>query len=283
MGFIATRGGDDVVRTGGKGAELVRLGDGDDRIEITPMLPDHLVQAYGGAGFDVLDLRAFTNDVTFDFAKQGETQVLYDNPNGSGSNKGYLMATGFEQVWGTLYSDNIQGNAGNNQVQTGKGADTLWAGDGNGLINGQRGNDNLNGQNGNDNIQGGNGRDTLNDGNGKDTLKGGNQDDLLSGGNGRGDLYGGGGNDRIEGGLHKDTLTGGNGADTFVFSWNSGNDVIKDFQDGVDKIELKFDGNAGFPNVFWDGPNTRLQHSGGEIILEGIVASQIGFDDFILT
>ena len=54
-------------------------------------------------------------------------------------------------------------------------------------------------------------------------------DDTLNGGKGDDVLFGGAGND---------TLTGGEGADQFVFLANSnnGNDVITDFQAGVDKV-----------------------------------------------
>ena len=54
-------------------------------------------------------------------------------------------------------------------------------------------------------------------------------DDTLNGGRGDDVLFGGAGND---------TLTGGEGADQFVFLANSnnGNDVITDFQAGVDKV-----------------------------------------------
>ncbi|WP_233568286.1 VCBS domain-containing protein, partial [Neisseria chenwenguii] len=61
--------------------------------------------------------------------------------------------------------------------------------------------------------------DNRNDG-GADTLSGGNGDDIM---------FGGAGND---------SLTGGEGVDQFVFLANSnnGNDVITDFQAGVDKV-----------------------------------------------
>ncbi len=53
-------------------------------------------------------------------------------------------------------------------------------------------------------------------------------------------LVGGAGNDLIFGQGGNDTLTGGEGADTFVFSMftDNGNDVITDFEVGVDRIML---------------------------------------------
>jgi Ca2+-binding RTX toxin-like protein len=52
-------------------------------------------------------------------------------------------------------------------------------------------------------------------------------------------LNGGAGNDRIEGGSGDDRLYGGPGADTFVFGSQAGNDVITDFQPGLDKLVIE--------------------------------------------
>jgi carbonic anhydrase len=91
---------------------------------------------------------------------------------------------------------------------------------------------------------------------GKDTLDGGQKDDKLFGEAGKDLLLGGSGNDYLDGGAGKDTLngnggndalTGGNSKDTFVFEAGFGTDVITDFQDGVDIIDLSAFGN---PSVF---------------------------------
>ena len=70
--------------------------------------------------------------------------------------------------------------------------------------------------------------------------------DRLNGGDGDDDLFGETGNDTFYGGYGADTQTGGAGQDTFVFRHNTDSfwiagkpaDVIKDFQHGVDKIDL---------------------------------------------
>lgn len=70
--------------------------------------------------------------------------------------------------------------------------------------------------------------------------------DQLNGGDGDDDLFGETGNDTFYGGYGADTQTGGAGQDTFVFRHNTDSfwiagkpaDVIKDFQHGVDKIDL---------------------------------------------
>lgn len=75
------------------------------------------------------------------------------------------------------------------------------------------------------------------------TLYGGAGSDGLAGGAGNDILYGGDGVDFIRGGFGADILTGGTGADVFLFSsvddspWDNG-DIITDFQQGFDKIDL---------------------------------------------
>jgi Ca2+-binding RTX toxin-like protein len=51
-------------------------------------------------------------------------------------------------------------------------------------------------------------------------------------------IRGGSGNDRIRGGAGDDTAIGGNGADTFIFYRGDNHDVILDFDQGSDKLEL---------------------------------------------
>ncbi len=62
---------------------------------------------------------------------------------------------------------------------------------------------------------------------GNDDLKGGDGDDILNGGQGNDHLYGELGNDTLVGGEDNDTLVGGYGHDRYVFSTNSGNDVVR--------------------------------------------------------
>jgi Ca2+-binding RTX toxin-like protein len=49
---------------------------------------------------------------------------------------------------------------------------------------------------------------------------------------------GNGGSDTLDGGAGNDALHGGIGADTFMFSVASGKDVILDFQNNIDQIEI---------------------------------------------
>jgi VCBS repeat-containing protein len=78
-------------------------------------------------------------------------------------------------------------------------------------------------------VRGGNSADTIFGGDGADVLYGENGADTLNGGNGIDFLFGGQGNDR---------LTGGAGIDTFVFQKSGGDDIITDFQLGLDHMRL---------------------------------------------
>ncbi len=81
----------------------------------------------------------------------------------------------------------------------------------------------------------GNGKaDYLDGKNGRDNLAGGFGHDVLKGGNGR---------DTLEGGAGFDRLWGQGGADTFRFLAGSMTDVVKDFQNDIDTLEIVGMGN----------------------------------------
>lgn len=104
-------------------------------------------------------------------------------------------------------------------------------------IAGGIGSDFLFGMQGNDTLTGGAGRGGFLTGNVNSTnfdAIGGNQGDFIFGGEGDDNLYGMAGNDLLSGGEGDDQLWGGGGFDTFVF--NSGKDVIRDFDSSVDSI-----------------------------------------------
>jgi Ca2+-binding RTX toxin-like protein len=92
--------------------------------------------------------------------------------------------------------------------------------------------------------------DIIDVGAGSDSVRGGAGDDTILGGAGRDTLLGEFGIDSIEGGLGRDILFGGAGADLFVFvgvtdSTSANRDLIKDFEDGLDRIDLRqIDTNA---------------------------------------
>ena len=148
---------------------------------------------------------------------------------------------------GTRDNDSISGGRGNDDIQGGRGADLLIGGAGADTLTGNGGKDTLEGNAGRDMLSGGGGQDRLNGGGGKDLLKGNGGKDQIEGGGGRDDLEGGGGRDSLSGGAGKDHidggrggdfLVGGGGRDTFHFEPGSGNDVIEDWRDRQDRIEI---------------------------------------------
>jgi Ca2+-binding RTX toxin-like protein len=73
----------------------------------------------------------------------------------------------------------------------------------------------------------------------KDDLFGGLSNDTLNGKDGDDRLFGGSGDDTLDGGAGNDIFTGGAGNDKIVFDRLKGNDVVKDFVRGQDKIDLR--------------------------------------------
>jgi Tol biopolymer transport system component len=79
-----------------------------------------------------------------------------------------------------------------------------------------------------------------------DILIGHDGPDVLLGLAGNDRLSGGVGEDIINGGAGDDILSGGEDADAFVFELGSGNDVISDFEQGVDMIDVSGYGFVDF-------------------------------------
>jgi Ca2+-binding RTX toxin-like protein len=96
-------------------------------------------------------------------------------------------------------------------------------------IRGTNRNDRLNGTAGDDRIRGDRGNDTLNGGGGNDVVLGEKGNDVLNGG---------AGNDRLKGSYGDDMLTGGAGRDRFIFDRQGGDDIIRDYTDGQDRLDF---------------------------------------------
>ena len=83
-----------------------------------------------------------------------------------------------------------------------------------------------------------------------------------------------------------DTLTGAAGADTFVFDSNHGNDVVTDFTDGEDLVDLtQLSGIAGFDDltITADGNDAVIDltaHGGGTIRLDNVDVANLDAEDF---
>ena len=112
-----------------------------------------------------------------------------------------------------------------------------------------------------------------------DSLTGNATDNEIYGGDGQDTIDGKAGNDLLVGGRGADLLTGGTGADRFLFqnaadSTVAETDVILDFEDGVDRIDL---------SGFWNGSGASVGfnvHDGSTFI--EIDLDQDGQNDFRL-
>ncbi len=189
---------------------------------------------------------------------------LRDDVLRGGDNADFIRARNGDDV---VYS-----GAGNDKIFLGRGDDTAMAGAGNDVIRLLGGSDSVNGGSGTDmmsyydsatgvGIDLGTGRtfgaarddtftsienaagsnhadDFIYGSNGANTLRGHGADDLIQGRGGNDIIAGGAGSDRLEGNTGNDRLWGGDGADTFHFNRADDHDVIKDFRDNVDTLEL---------------------------------------------
>lgn len=173
-------------------------------------------------------------------------------------------------------NDLVHALAGDDDVDGGAGADTILGGVGNDRLYGRSGNDELRGEDGHDTIMGGTGKDLVVGGAGSDLLKGGGGGDRLVGNAGDDDIYGGKGRDKVymgtgndtwwdddqvafgddlvvggagndvfHVGAGNDTMSGGADADTFYFADLINNDIITDFELGVDALR--------FSTTLWNG------------------------------
>jgi Ca2+-binding RTX toxin-like protein len=207
------------------------------------------------------------------------------------------------KIIGTAGNDMLVGGADFDIISGGAGDDTIDGGAGSDKMAGQDGNDTFLGGAGADYMDGGAGVDTvdygasagpvivnLNTGTGSgadaagdtlvsienlvgsrynDTLLGNASDNRLAGGAGNDRLSGGDGADVLFGGGGNDQLTGGQHNDTFFFvtsyySYVSNDDVITDFQVGVDVLEFRNGGWGGVDSL----DDLTFTQSGADTVIE---------------
>jgi Ca2+-binding RTX toxin-like protein len=227
---------------------------------------------------------------------------------GADGNEMILGGPGADIAYGRAGDDLIQGGADDDRLFGGAGNDTLNGNTGNDVLSGGAGNDSLHGSNGYDTLHGGEGNDILFGGRGNDILNGHEGDDKLRGGAGADTLSGGAGADRLFGGMGEDRLSGDAGddilfggqspglgdgfADVFVFAPSSagggGLDRIRDFEDGLDLIDLSAFSFSDFgAQVVPLGQDTldglELNFGGGDrLIIEGFSLAAFDLSDLVL-
>ncbi|WP_313657743.1 calcium-binding protein [Planktothrix agardhii] len=93
---------------------------------------------------------------------------------------------------------------------------------------------------------------------GQDIIRGGDGNETLYGGKGGDQLFGDAGDDFLSGDRDIDTLTGGQGRDRFALSTGGGLDIITDFDNANDFIQVPADVNISDILIQAAGANTLL-------------------------
>ncbi len=224
--------GDTIV--GSAGANRIDGGDGNDTIEGKGGA-DILL---GGAGVDLLSYASSGAGASFQTLAIGGTSVngslvvaaVVRTLNGvnvdiaantaAGADAAGDTISGFENLTGSAFSDQLRGSSSDTVVDGGAGDDVIYGGAGNDTLRGGLGNDFLFGEAGTDDLYGDDGDDRLFGDGASDRLYGGAGNDLLDAGDA---------GDHLDGGTGDDILIGGAGADNYVIRRNSGADTIYNF------------------------------------------------------
>ena len=212
---------------------------------------------------------------------------------------------GDDVVYGGTGDDTITGDTGNETLFGGDGADIIYAlggadslngGSGDDFLYGGQGGDTLDGGAGDDKLRGNLGADVLNGEDGGDDLRGGGGGDMLDGGAGADYLLGENGADILYGGAGDDVLNGGGGggvgdgfADVFVYkdTATDGYDRIKDFENGIDRIDLTDFGFSSFADVSaltsQISGGVKVNFGGGNVLLlEGLALGDFDVGDVLI-
>ena len=216
----------------------------------------------GGEGADELNGGDGQDLASYFLSNAAVTVNLADGTTSGGEAEGDTL-TSIENLLGSIYDDVLTGDAGNNVIS--------------GVI-------------GDDLLDGGAGADQLNGGEGNDTVTYANSDagvivNLLngqtSGGHAEGDrlssvenVIGSDFDDVFMSGSTDNIMTGGGGADTFQFLSSTANDVISDFGNGADIIDLTHLGFSGFADI-----SSIITDTGDDLVLTFADGGTITFED----
>jgi Ca2+-binding RTX toxin-like protein len=205
--------------------------------------------------------------------------------SGNGGNDYLNGGDGDDTLSGSIGADILDGSSGNDFIDGGDGYDLLVGNAGDDRLIAGFGNDSLVGHDGNDTLTGGDGDDSLLGVVGEDTLSGGLGNDTLLGGIGNDTLTGGDGDDLLYGGAGRDSLLGGAGADMFALEFIESQNIIQDFEDGVDRLAFLSDKvNLGSVTlVDTDSGDVSIEDRTGNVlaIVENMTTANLTSDDFI--
>lgn len=304
--LIAGRGDD--LAVGGAGDDAIAGGAGADRIEGEAGADrlfggDGVDSLFGGAGGDRLEGGA---DADILFGNSGA-----DTLRGDAGSDQIFGGSGDDLIFGGSGADLLRGGGGDDSLSGGGGDDSLFGDAGDDVMLGRSGRDELTGGGGDDRLIGGLGGDRLFGGDDRDTVSGGAGDDFIRGGAGRDLIAGGGGRDLLSGEAGADVLNGGGGADIilggsgsdvivgdggddalaggggrdlFVFATGSGDDLIRDFRNNIDRIEI-IDGADRFADlqIASNGGAAIIAFGAEEIRLDRFDAALLDASDFVFS
>ena len=272
------RGGNDQIN-GGAGDDSLYGEAADDEL-------------WGLTGADRLDGGAGT-DIAVYWASDEAVTVNLASGTGQGGHAEGDEITGVENLWGSDHADTLTGDNGANRLYGGRGDDDLRGNSGDDVLEGDIGADRLDGGPGmdmasyslsNEGVTVKLGEGIIEGGHADgdvlvsiEGIQGSRYDDVLEGDNGA---------NRLSGGIGDDTLKGNGGADRFIFEHSNRDDVILDFTDGEDRIDLTGIGLSGFDDLILssdsDGVTIHMTTSGGgTILLEGFDVANLDASDFI--
>lgn len=149
---------------------------------------------------------------------------------------------------------------------------------------GGSGNDTITGNALANRLSGGTGNDTIEGGGRRDVLHGEDGDDTLLGGRGNDRLFGGSGDDTLSGGKGRDRLMGQDGEDVFIFTRGGARDVVLDFEDDVDTLEIEGFGTLSdvLDAARTQKGNTIFDFGTDVIVLRGITLADLT-DDLVIS
>ena len=278
---------EDAIR-GDNGTNRLIGGAGDDRL-------------HGGAGADLLDGGKGTDLIEYWASDAGVVVNLKEGTAEGGHAQGDVIV-GIERVWGSRYGDVLVGDDGNNLLDGYHGEDDLQGGGGDDWINGSPGADKLDGGEGSDvvsywhsdtgvtvNLEDGTGQGGYAEGDvivDVENIQGSNYRDVLTGGDNDNYLDGLDGNDELRGNSGDDWLIGNEGDDTFIFGAGHGDDIIGDFTNNEDQIDLRAFSLSGFDDLTItseaNGAKIDLtEHGGGTIFLQEFDMNNLDATDFL--
>ncbi len=285
------------------GPEAALLAGADGDIDV---LTANIGVADAAAGAVIIDETQFTHpENSAGIGADGDDLVMIVGTNGdeaiSGGNAAEMILGigGADTLTGAGGGEVLEGGAGDDLMMGGDGRDILVGGDDDDMMMGGAGADSMmGGANddtmlggvGSDKLEGGAGADKLRGGGGGDTLEGGTGKDKLVGDGGKDALFGGAGEDKLRGGGAKDTLDGGEGKDIlhrgggrdlFVFADAKGQDLVRDFRNGQDK--LMFEGASSLADLKFvsQGSHTIVSFGTIDALLRGTSIEEFDQSDFI--